>query len=569
MPNEAHASKWLYSKTLYNTMLFLYSIYLYFAYHILVIPAFAEYSYYALLLVPLLLLGFWLVPAQRRKEIVVYTLLVLFLDQAIFNIMSKIEPMLYLWIIFIALFLFPIARFYGKIRLPGFIIALVIVVFFNFAMPDRLVVALAHLYPKWSSEKLYIGSVTDSYAVAAVDIDGDGRSELVTLGNTDFYPDGLREPVFSYVLDDEPLHLVVYSWQGGKLERVPNEQLNDRLDVSSSDIRDMLPTDFINYPYYVLNDDLVLEPIVQRNTLTESMMRTGSAPFQAMRLNMSILERLFEQNNYTYDRMARSGGYENIVLKAGVLSGSLNGVPFEVESSATKIIGAMKLDGAAGGEGSGTDGGAAGGEGADQGANEGLLVMGRDVHLWQMVDGQLEKTHMITREMHNSLTLSRFMIHDLTGDGQEELIVTYPSTSIVTPRSNGEWDLIWRNDERGFSIKTIGRFKPQDDKEIIALRKSAVRASDVNYLTSYRYEDQKLKQNWKVFLRNVDTVLLADVDGNGTNELVTTIRGKHTLYVWDKHGIPVIPILANITLLLLLTLAGRRVSDARRKKSVE
>lgn len=565
-PLTPHRSGWRY-----YLMLFLYAIYLYFAYHILVIPAFAEFSYFALLVVPFMLFGFWLVPAERRKEIVVFTLLFLFLDQAIFNIITKIGPMLYIWFIFIGLFLFPIVRFYGKIRLPGLIIALALAITFNYVIPERLVVAYAHLYPKWSSEKLYIGSVTDSFAVAAVDIDGDGKSELVTLGNKDYYPDGLRKPIFSYKLIDEPLHLVVYSWRNGQLERVPNEQHAAEFNVTADGIRAMLPTDFINYPYYVLNDDLVLEPLVQRDTLTESMMQTGSAPFQAMRLNVAVLERLFAGNGYIYDRMARSGLFEDLQLKAGVLSGSYNGVPFAVESSATKIIGSIKLDGDKR-QGAGLDGDkldAAERQGAElDGAAEGLLVMGRDVHLWQMIDGQLQKTHLLTREMHNSLTLSRFMIDDLTGDGRDDLIVTYPTTSIVTPRENGQWDLIWRNDERGFDIKTIGRFKPQDELEIIALRKSAVRASYVNYLTSYSYDNHQLKQNWKVFLRNIDKVLLADVDGDGTNELITTMRGKHVLYVWNKHAIPVIPILISITLLLLLTLAGRRISDVRRKNNI-
>ncbi len=523
-----------------NLLLFGYCIYLYFAYHLLIIPAFAEFSFYAFLSLPLILSMFWLIPNERRKKMIVYTFLFLFFDQAIFNISHRIGPIPYILVAFIGLFLFPLVRWYARISFLSLLISLLVALSFNMLLPDRTVLALPHLYPKWSSDKNYIGHVTNSFPVITADIDQDGKDAIITLGNKDFYPKGIREAKFSYMLENEPLHIIVWKSQDGKLTRIPNDQLDQ------DSIRRHLSKDFIAYPYYILNEELILEPLVQRQALTESMIQFGHSPFIAMRLNLNYIQKLLEINESIYDAYEELGLYTDLELKDGKVSGLYRGSPFETNTDASRIIGIISL----------------------QEGEEGLLLQGLNVELLQMNNDLLEVTHTLTREMQRDLALGQFLTYDVTNNGIEEFIVTFPASIVLEPAMDGSWKILWSASERSFNIKDIGSFSADGPTEILALRKSAVRASDVNYLTSYNYTDKGLVQNWKVFIRNFDTVTFADLNGDGKNELVTTIYGKQKVYVWGKHSIPVTPTLSLISVLLIMYLAGRRYANVKKKKGV-
>jgi hypothetical protein len=520
-----------------NLYYLLYCVYLFLAYHLLVISAFAEFSFYALLVVPIMIGAFWLIPAEHRKEIVVFTLMFLFIHRAIVQISTADRPLFFVWVIFIGLFLYPIVRWYAQIRLPALVIALSAALIFALVLPNRTVQALAHLYPKWSSEKLYIGTVSPSFPVAVADINANGRDEIITLGNADDYPEGSRRVPFGTQLENEPLHFFVWEWNNGTLERVPNEELD------ADELRGHLPKDFIAFPYYVLNEDLELEPLVQRQSLTESMVQFGTAPFQAMRLNLQNIIRQLEINGGIYDYMGQSGQFDQLLLERGMFSGIYEGEAFSVPSPASKIIGSIEL----------------------ANGQEGILVLGSEVQLLQMIDGEMQVTNTLTREMQSGLALSQFIIRDMNGNGLQDLVVTFPFSSIYEPTADGSWNILWSTAEKSFNIKDVGSFTADGRTEILALRKSMVRASDTNYLTSYRYSDKGLVQNWKIFLRNIDTAEFADLDGDGERELVTTIYNKHQINVWGKHNIPVTGILIGLTLVLLLYLAGRRYAYAKKK----
>lgn len=49
--------------------LLLYCLYIFFCYHLLVLGAFADFSWLAFAIVPVVFLLFWLVPREQRKEI--------------------------------------------------------------------------------------------------------------------------------------------------------------------------------------------------------------------------------------------------------------------------------------------------------------------------------------------------------------------------------------------------------------------------------------------------------------------------------------------------------------------
>lgn len=535
----------LFAKIVNHLLLTAYCIYLYFFYHLLVQASFAEFSFYAMLWVPLLIFAFWLIPVHQRKQALVVTFLFVFIDQAIENVYRVDRPLYYFYIAFIGLFLFPLTRWYARIRLTSFIIVFAAAFLFNVILPNQIVQALPHLYLKWKSESLYVGDIVGDFPVAVKDIDQNGTKEIITLGNADEYPGLERKRKIDATLKDEPLSLFVWKWEKGAMVRVPNDSINPELKTM------LLPEEYIGFPYYVMDHQFVLHPLIQKQPLSEGMMQFGTAPFRAMLINYENISHQLSLKANIYDRLEQAGGFTNLILQNGLLKGSYHEEAFEVPSSATKIVGSIKLK--------------------DQ--QEGLLVLGLELTLLQMADGKLTVTHRITRDMQSGLAQSQMIVSDMNGDGAQELIVAYPYSKILSPNVSGSWDILWNTDERSFRIREIGIFgaydidldagqrlidRDQPQKEIIALSKSAVRASDISYLTSYHYTEQGLVQNWKIFLRNISKVVLGDVNGDGTQELITTVYGQHTVFVWGRHHVPVTWILIGMTLLLLIYLGGRR-----------
>ncbi len=528
-----------------NLLLAAYCVYLYFFYHLLVQASFAEFSFYAMLWVPLLIFAFWLIPAHQRKQALVITFLFVFIDQAIENIYRVDRPLFYFYVVFIGLFLFPLARWYARIRLVSFIIVFAAAFLFNVILPNQIVQALPHLYLKWKSEPLYVGDITGDFPVAVKDIDQNGTKEIITLGNADKYPGLERKRKIDATLKDEPLSLFVWQWDKGAMKRVPNDSIDPDLKAN------LLPEEYIGFPYYVMDEQFVLHPLIQKQPLSEGMMQYGTAPFRAMLLNYENISHQLSLKSGIYDSLEEAGGFTNLILQNGLLKGAYAAEAFEVPSAATKIVGPIKL----------------------KNGKEGLLVLGLELELLQMADGKLTVTNRITRDMQSGLAQSQMIVSDMNGDGVQELVIAYPFSKILSPNDSGSWDILWNTDVRSFRIRDIGIFDSYDvdlddgeqlidgdqpQKEILALSKSAVRASDISYLSSYRYTEQGLVQNWKIFLRNISKVALGDVNGDGKQELITTIYGQHTVFVWGRHHVPVTWILIGMTLLLLVYLSGRR-----------
>lgn len=525
-----------------NLLLLLFCIYLYFFYHILVTPVFADFSAFGLLLVPLLFFMFWLVPREKRRRAVVYTFLFVLLDNAIFNLYK--EPRLNILLIvvavlFLSLCLYALSRWYANIKAPAFLIALIVAIGLNTVMPDNIVAALPHLYKVWNSDRLYLGETTAYFPLVVKDIDHDGKAEVITLGNAqelDSQGQAEQKPP-TYKLDNEKLYLYVWKWENGKMVRIPNNQLNQK-EVAAS-----LPKDYIGFPYYVMNNNLELEPLIQRQALAEGMAQFGTAPNRALVLNTENIRRQLDSNNGAYDIKAQVGKkYKNVVLRNGTLFGTYEGTPFRTPSPATKIVGAIQL----------------------KNGNEGLLLMGQELQLLQMKDGKMTVTNRLDRTMQPGLAQSELKIVDLFKDGRQELMIDYPFAAIFAPKDNGTWDVLWRTDDKVFRFDDVGSFTKSENEEIIAESKSAVRANPTRYLTSYHYSPEGLVQNWKILFPNLINVQFADVDGDGQNELVTTLYGQHKIFIWKKHDIPVTQVLIGLTILLVFLLVGRRLRDAKK-----
>jgi hypothetical protein len=526
-------------------LLVLYALYLHLFYHVLLVPAFAEYSFYGFLAVPFVLFAFWLLPAGERKRAAALSVLYVFLQESLSNIEEFKGAALAASFVVIALVLYALAWLYARVKWTHAAVIASVALILHLAIPQRMELMLTEFYPKWISEPQYLGEIYGHLPFNVADVDGDGREEIITLGNRDFYPEGRMLPQ-TYRLYEEPLRVMAWELDetGRRMRRVPDEAI----DVAR--LERFLPEEYVGFPYYRLNADLELVPLVQRKDFTEGMIQFGTAPFRALRLNLENIMGRLAQTGGVHDRLEQDGGFADVVLAGGRLSGTYRGQPFDMPHAATELIGAVRL----------ADG------------SEGLLVRGRDVELLQWREqsdagGSLIVTHRLTREMQRDLSYSIIRIHDVNGDGADEVVITYPYATILSAGPDGSWSILWGATQSSLlHIKDIGPLTPGAKNELIAFNKSKVRASGIHYLASFSYTDKGLKQNWKVFTRNLDLVMLADLKGTGKNDLVVTFADSSRIYVLHKHNIPVTELTLAATALLLAGLAGRRFIHARGKK---
>lgn len=512
-----------------HALLIIYCLYVYFCYHLLILGAFADLSIVGLVTVPIIFVLFWLIPRQQRKTAIVFTLLFVFFDQAIQRVRWMDVQWFILNSLFIGLIMYPIVRWYGKLKLVPVALSFLVAFSLNAALPDRMVQGLTHLWPLAVTEPLYEGELRDPFPFTLADVNDDGRMEIVTIGNTDIPPREVSIGEHTFEIENEQFSLFVYRWDGG-LRRIPVAQLD------AGRIAAKVPQEYIGFPYYVLTDSLRLEPLFGRQELAESMTQFGTTPFRSLLHNIENISRLLTYNEHVYDSVQQAGErFTDLVLADGRLSGAYDGQSFVIESDATEIIGALRL-------------------GEDR---EGLLVKGISISLYEMKNGVLTETHTLTREMQTNLAQSKIMITDVNDNGIEEMMIALPYTIILEPSEEGMWDVLWGTRERSFRVESVMN-QGSDDERLLAMSKGMIPTNEMSYLTGFSYSDRALVREWKVFLPAVSRVVVGDLDGDGKDEIVTNRSGTHKLYVWTPHHIPVIEILLGVTVLLAGGLAVRR-----------
>ena len=319
-----------------------YSLFIYFLYHLVIIPSLLEFSALGLVgVIGLSALAVFLLRKQERRPILVFTLLFLLLIKS-FAGMEKIDT---LWqtvvsYIFVFILSFLVARFYGKLSFPAIVSLLLVSFTLNLLFIRSELPLLTHFKKTFVSNKLYIGNASEYFPILVIDIDKDGKQELVTLGNTEEYKQETNEqktssPETNSELKKEQLHIYAYKWNGSSMVRIPENQLDTK------SIMAQFPVDYIGFPYYYMNSNLELIPQMQRPELTNNMIRFGESPMQAMLLDINNLSKILEENKgiVAQETSFPSSNFKDLVIKDGQLSGTFKGTKFTYATEATTIVG--------------------------------------------------------------------------------------------------------------------------------------------------------------------------------------------------------------------------------------
>ncbi|MGE5703644.1 MAG: hypothetical protein ACM32O_14055 [Clostridia bacterium] len=515
----------------------LYAAILFLVYHLIVKIAFLDGSWIALILFTLLLVGcFLLVRPKERKPVAVFTIGFLLLDRSFTTLDPDSGTMLVVGAIAASLVIVFLGKLYGKLAWNALLALVLMAVITNFTFNRDNLSVLNHFYINWESEKLYQGEWADYFPVTLYDVNHDGKMEIVTYGNIEEAPPLPKEEEKPETAEEklafadkivrmkaEPISLYVFSWQNGQMARVNNQSIAPE-DVAA--IKEQMPVDYPGFPYYMMKDGQLL-PNVQRQSFSEGMMQTGTAPYRAFLLDMLNVEEFFKQRNGQMDSRKTFGHnsqFADLSIAAGTLSGTYDGKPFSTPTTATKLLDTMKLP----------DG------------REGLILLGE--HLTVLTvrpDGQAEETYTILRKQINGLASSDIIVADIDHDGIDEMLVANTPSYILKPLPDGKWDILWVSDEndKAFRFSNFAQVGDAAKPEIVAKAKSWVSDYYLRYLSGFNYTPDGLEQTWKIYLPLIN-VQIGDVDGDKQNEIVASIFNSHRLLVLKRHDWPVLPMVS-------------------------
>lgn len=155
---------------------------------------------------------------------------------------------------------------------------------------------------------------------------------------------------------------------------------------------------------------------------------------------------------------------------------------------------------------------------------------------------------------------------DVTGDGRPDRLVNRPDQGAHIEGAPGAPPL-WEAPNASFRFEDAGRVGDSPDTVILAQDKGAWGLDPSRFLGAYRLEGNRMVRLWKVFVPGIVNPVLADVDGDGRNEVVATMYGRQRVIVLKKHALPVVGAAWALTLGLILWPRGRRFLGTARPAS--
>ncbi|MGC5326366.1 hypothetical protein [Brevibacillus sp. SYSU BS000544] len=523
----------------------IYALALFLIYHLIVKIAFLEGSWIALLIfIPLSLVCSLIVKRDDRKAFLVFTIGFLLLDRSLVRLDDNTIASLILGGAFAILVIALIARFYGKVAWNAILALVLVAVGVNASFNRDNLMALSNFYVKWESDRLYNGTWVDYFPTTLYDVDHDGQMEVITYGNAEELPlpeekvpetDAEKKELAEkqVTLESEPLSLYIFRWDGNKMVRIPTSAV---AEADLARIKEQMPVDYPGFPFYKMKDNQMVAN-VQRQPYTEAMLQTGTGPHRSFLLDMGNIDHLLTLNHGAMDQrqsFQKPSKFQNILIKDGILSGTYDTQPFQTPTDATKILDTMKL----------IDG------------REGLIVLGEHLAVLVSANGGMEEVYSLNRKQVNGLATSEVIVADIDHDQADELLIANTPSYILKPTAQGTFEILWvskntENDlDKSFRFSNFATIGNEAKPEIVAKAKSWVSEHERRYLTGYQYTPEGLEQTWRIYLPLIN-VQVGNIDGDQENEIIATIHNSHQLLVFERHQIPVLPIVIAIFVALV------------------
>ncbi len=493
-------------------------------YHVIIIPGLLDYSVYAFLPFALVLpLLIYLMPMHQRRNWAVFAIGVLLAFHALNT--TNVPPGVLEWGAFglILGVVGGVAFWYGRLNKVQVVALALAALLLVVLAPGEQMRLWGDFYLLAESPRTYDGDIFPYFPLTTLTSPEGDAVWVATWGNADEveYEDGVE------VLKPDSFYPYVYRWDNG-LVRVPPEDLPDTTRV---ELTRMMASHYPAFPFYrYRSDGGMMMPNALTASLIEKIMDFGGAPKTALTLSTRVMGDRLEQGDGALDEAVLSHpDFEHAELRPGQLHLQYQGETWRYPTDATAIRGLITLE-----------------------AGTGLVLQGSALEIVMPSDGQLRATHRLTAEHMPGLGQADVLIRDVDGNGVDEILLssTRDPSRILLPRPDGSWEHLWvaRDDDLTFRFEDV--WDDDGTPEIVALDKSRVRDHPLRYLSGYELDPQGvLVARWRSLITLVD-VRYADFDGDGSPELIGTRYGTHRFWVLKRHGLPVVPALWGIALMM-------------------
>lgn len=510
------------------------AVYTFFAYHLLFVPFLLDYTILSTVIGWIILLAIALIiPRGSRKQAIVFIALTIFTTTALFQAGSLTSLTKAFYYLLILLAVYFTARHFGKSPRHVVITLLVVTLVIHFTVSRSELRLYNHFVKVWETPALYDGELVDYFPLITHDIDGDGQEEIITFGNVEeereLYLErkrkGLDPDRMPYDIQDDRVFPYVYKWNGKKMERLDN----DEIDLEK--VKSVIPKDYIGFPYYYWDEDYAIVPQTQKQNIAENTGQFGMSSLFAFQLDVDTIKQYLEDVDGVYSSK-ESFHFETDIDKITIVDGELIVTKadgeYTMDTTATKVVDLIRMQ----------DG-------------TGIILLGKDLEVWQLDEqGEFHQTHVLTDKEITEVQSSEYMVADITSDDFDEILISSSKSRIIRPLENGEWEVLFASKDESLRFEDFDRLGKEKNPTIIGLSKSYFGRNALRYLTGFTYENNELKQDWKTFESFIN-VQAADIKGTDDKHLVASVWSGHNIVVFKKHNLPVTSSL--IVILVLLT----------------